>query len=120
NNEKEWIQHNLVRLNQISSKHHSFGLLQGYCKKIFENDPISFLKSQDISFLEKSTLISILSYDDLKVDEIDEWDYAIRWGIGQFENLEGKNISEWNNNDIVAVKNVFNDIVPIIRLYGIS
>ena len=41
NNEKEWIQHNLVRLNQISSKHHSFGLLQGYCKKIFENDPIA-------------------------------------------------------------------------------
>jgi len=57
---KEWIQQNLIYLYKISSKHQSFGLLQGYCNELIDDNPESLLNSGDMASIEKSMLITFL------------------------------------------------------------
>ena len=97
---KEWIKQNLVYTHKISSHHQLFNLLHNYCNELINENPALFLKSNDFTTIEKSTLMSILEKDDLELEEIDIWDYIIKWGIGQNEELK-KDISEWKKKDFV-------------------
>ena len=117
--EKEWIQGNLIDIYKISTKHQSFNLLQDYCEILLYENPELWLKSCDITIIEKSMLVSILKRDDLKMDEIDIWNCVIQWGSGQNEEL-GKNISEWKKDDFKKLKYLLDDIIPLIRLIRFS
>src|SRR5437763_13172728 len=97
---KEWIKQNLVYTHKISSHHQLFNLLHNYCSELINENPALFLESNDITTIEKPMLISILEKDDLELEEIDIWDYVIKWGIGQNEELV-KAISEWKKEDFV-------------------
>src|SRR5205085_133811 len=83
------------------SHHQSFSLLHNHCNE----NPAFFLKSNDFTMIEKSIFISILERDDLKLEEIDVWDYVIKWGIGQNEELK-KDISEWKKEDFIKLNNI--------------
>ncbi len=111
--ENEWIQQNLFYLHKTSLKHQSFSLLQDYCDKII-------LKSDDIKLIEKSMFMSILKRDDLRLEEIDVWNCIIKWGIGQSEEKLNKDISNWNKDDFINLKNILDDIIPLIRFNQIS
>src|SRR5438128_8921591 len=79
-----------------------------------------FLKSGDISTIEKKVLVSILERDNLKLEEIDIWDCVIQWGIGQKQELK-KHLSNWNKDDFGQLKNILSDdIIPSIRFDQIS
>src|SRR5437763_8806308 len=117
---KEWIQQNLIYVHKISLKHQSFGLLQDYCDEIIYEHPKVFLKSDDIKLIEKSMFMSILKRDDLGLKEIDVWNCIIKWGIGQSEEKLNKDISNWNKDDFINLKNILSDIIPLIRFNQIS
>ena len=68
---KEWVHLNIIYIHKISSKHQSFNLLQDYSNKLFSESPELFLKSNDISTIEKTMFISILERDGLEFNEID-------------------------------------------------
>ena len=112
---KEWIKQNLVYTHKISSHHQSFSLLHNHCSE----NPAFFLKSNDFTMIEKSVLMTILERDDLKLEEIDVWDYVIKWGIGQNEELK-KDISEWKKEDFIKLKNIIKDFIPLIGFNQIS
>jgi hypothetical protein len=111
---KEWIQQNLINLHKISSKHQSFNLLHDYFDELIYYYPELFLKSNDIKDIEKATLMFILKSNYLKLNEIDIWDYVIQWGIGQKKELE-EDISVWNKEKFIILRNVLKDIIPLIR-----
>jgi hypothetical protein len=117
---REWIKQNFIHLYQISLKNQSFNVLKGHTEDSLFNNPELFLKSNGSKNIEKSMLISLLKKDDVEVEEIDVWDCVIKWGTGQTESLEEKNISEWNKNDFKELKNILDDIIPLIRLQDIS
>src|SRR6266511_1233736 len=141
NEEKEWIQENLIDIYKISSKHQSFNMLQDYCDGLLYDNPELLLKTCDIAIIEKPMFISILKKDDLGLREIDIWDCVIRWGVEQIENLvrlkriketeleqllpkfkkqkiklEKENILEWNKDHLKELKDTLEDIIPLIRL----
>ena len=115
----EWLCQNLIYVHEISSKHQLFNLLQDFCNKLICKNPGSILKSNDVAAIEKSMLISILKSDNLKLDDIDIWNHVIQWGVGQNETL-GKNISVWSKDDFKKLKNILEDIIPLIRFHEIS
>src|SRR6266511_1652064 len=119
NQHKEWIQQNIIYFYEISSKHQTFDLLQGYCNELIDDNPELLLNSDDIVSIEKSMLIAILKKDDLGLDEINIWNCVIQWGIGQNQELE-KDISEWNEKDFKNLKDILKDIIPLIRFNGIK
>src|SRR5437773_4568445 len=117
---KEWIQQNLIYFYKFSSKHHqTFNLFQGYCNELIDDNPESLLNSGNMVFIEKSMLIIILKKDDLELDEINIWDHVIKWGIGQNQELR-KDISEWNKEDYKILKDILEDIIPLIRFNEIK
>src|SRR6266511_840048 len=117
---KEWIQQNLIYFYKISSKHQqTFDLLQDYCNKLIDNNPELLLNSGDMVSIEKSMLITILERDDLGLDEINIWDHVIKWGIGQNQELR-KDISKWNREDYKFLKDILEDIIPLIRFNEIK
>ena len=87
----------------------------------------------------------MLKKDDLGLREIDIWDCVIRWGVGQIENLvqlkriketeleqflpkfkkqkiklEKENILELNKGHLKELKDIFGDIIPLIRFNQIT
>ena len=79
---KEWIKQNLVYIHKISSHHQLFNVLHNYCNELFDENPALLFKSNDFTMIEKSMLMTMLESNDLKLEEIDIWDYVIKWGIG--------------------------------------
>src|SRR6266511_6448122 len=117
---KDWVQKNLIHIHKFSSKHKSLNLLQDYFSELITNNPVLFLKSNDITAIEKSMLLTILESDFLELDEMKIWDYVIQWGIGQSKGMLKKKISEWNNDDFEEMKNNLKDIIPLIRFDQIT
>src|SRR6185369_2776851 len=99
---KEWINRNLVYIYKISSHHQLFNLLHSYCNKLISENPTLFLKSNDLTTIEKSMFMTMLERDDLELKEIDIWDCLIKWGIGQNEELK-KDIKEWKKEDFIKL-----------------
>src|SRR5439155_11286302 len=104
-------------------------LLQDYCNGLLYDNPESWLKSDDVSNIEKPMFISILKKDDLGLREIDSWDCVIRWGMGQIKNLKQtkkseeskkENILEWNKDDLKELKNLLDNVMPLIRFNQIT
>ena len=143
--EKEWIQENLIHAHKFSSQYQSFNLLQDYCETLLYDNPELTLKSCDIAIIEKPMFISILKKDDLKLREINIWDCVIRWGMGQIGNpeqlkrikeielgqllskfkkqkikLEKENILEWSKDHLKELKNILEDVIPLIRFNQIT
>src|SRR6266511_1828214 len=116
---KEWIQQNLIYFYKVSSKHQTFNLLQDYCNELIDDKPETLLNSGDMVSIEKSMLITILKKDDLKIYEINIWDHVIQWGIGQNKELE-KDTSKWNKEDFNILKDILEDIIPLIRFVEIK
>ena len=95
----------MIHIYNISLKHQSFSLLQDYCDETICENPKVFLKSNDIKLIEKPMFMSILKRDDLGLKEIDVWNCIIKWGIGQSEEKLNKDISNWNKDDFINLKN---------------
>src|SRR6266542_2784761 len=102
---KEWLQYNLTYFCNISKKHEPFNLLRDHLIGLLYEEPQLFLISHDFKKIEKSVLMFILENDNLKLEEIDIWDYVIQWGISQDQELEFWDISLWNNNHFTKLKN---------------
>src|SRR5437763_14333106 len=69
----EWILLNLIYVIEISSKHQLFNLLQNCCNQLICDNPKVFLRSNDVSMVKKTLLVSMLKRDDLQLNEIDIW-----------------------------------------------
>ncbi|KAF0447708.1 BTB/POZ protein [Gigaspora margarita] len=70
--------------------------------------------------LEKSLLIHILQCDSLgTLNEIEIWNYLLKWGIAQDETLQNKEIKSWKINDYIILKNIIHECIYLIRWHMI-
>jgi len=65
-------------------------------KIIFESE--KFLQ------LKESTLIQLLKCDDLKLGEIEIWEYLIKWGIANTDPTINKDLIEWTSMDFMNLE----------------
>ncbi|CAI2166794.1 19740_t:CDS:2 [Funneliformis geosporum] len=122
-NNAKWLRQNLVKALHAVFQLESCKQIQDYCLNFICNDPIPFLNSIDFPTLEKNILLELIKREDLLIDEIELWNFLIKWGIAQTSELRGKNISNlgnWNKKDFIALKNTLNQFITHIRFYDIS
>ncbi|RHZ86307.1 hypothetical protein Glove_52g175 [Diversispora epigaea] len=93
--------------------------LKKFYSDMIEKHPNLIFESEDFTSLQESALVSILQRDDLKVEEIKIWDYAIKWGIAQNPTLP-TNLEEWSNENFKALKITLQRCLPLIRYFHIS
>ncbi|CAG8718062.1 3116_t:CDS:2, partial [Racocetra persica] len=90
-------------------------------------NPYSLLDSNDFPLLNIVAMICLLKRDDLGLEEIEIWNYLIKWGIANSKKLLDKNITKWSDEDIsswsddqfMALKETISQCIPLIRYYHI-
>ncbi|GES81712.1 hypothetical protein GLOIN_2v1842942 [Rhizophagus clarus] len=117
-----WIQDNLIFVFNVASTLTGFKKLYQYCMGSILKDPKLFINSKEIPSFNKDALCELLNQDDYLIDEIIAWDCLIKWSIENTSNLESKknDRTKWNKEDYEALKETFNQFIPLIRFTEIS
>ncbi|CAG8511878.1 1289_t:CDS:2, partial [Acaulospora colombiana] len=118
-NRDNFLREDPVKMLCIVTCHETFDDLKNFCLETILADPDILFGSEKFLNLEESALISILKYDDLAMDEINVWDYAIKWGIAQNPKLKS-NIKDFEDQDFEALEKRLRNCIPLIRFHEIS
>ncbi|KAG9295684.1 hypothetical protein G9A89_003002 [Geosiphon pyriformis] len=120
NHTKE-LEENFVSLHETSFTHDSFKKLQEFCAQIAATNPTIIFKSQDFTSLNKSFLSSILSQDDLKMEESEIWEKIVEWGVAKLgDNIKVEEILNWTDENFDMFKESIKELLPLIRFFHIS
>ncbi|EXX60374.1 uncharacterized protein OCT59_006079 [Rhizophagus irregularis] len=118
----DWLRQNSSKVFHTVIKLESCKKLQEYCYEIIYEFPKPFLNSLEFPRLEKSILLELVKQD-LIIEEIELWNYLFKWGIVHTPELEGKSItdlSKWDEEDFLALKNTLNPFISHVRFFDIS
>ncbi|KAG9300488.1 hypothetical protein G9A89_010114 [Geosiphon pyriformis] len=90
------LEENFVTFHETSFIHHSFKKLQKFCTEIAVKNPSAVFNSQDFTSLNKYALCSILSRDDLNMEESKIWEKIIEWGVAKLSNgIQLEKVLNW-------------------------
>ncbi|CAG8527197.1 4309_t:CDS:2 [Funneliformis mosseae] len=133
----EWLKVNFSTVLHVVFEREACKDLQDYCMdKICWNPKIIFDDAQVLKF-EEYVLVSLLKHDNLQIEEIELWDYLIKWGIAQLgkqrEYLEEdedeppspplndiNDLSKWDERDLQDLGEILKDCIPLIRFSEFS
>jgi hypothetical protein len=117
-----WIKQNFVPVLHTAFKIPDCKKLQDYCLESICANPQPLITSKEFPSLDKDVFYSLLERDDLNIEEIDAWDYLIKWGIEQTPGLgsENNDRTNWDDDDYEALKETISQFIPLIRFVGIS
>ncbi|GBC10239.1 hypothetical protein RclHR1_09460012 [Rhizophagus clarus] len=92
-------------------------LFQFAVELVCENPKFIFNRSKEFLNLKEKHLIQILKCDKLKLEEIEIWDYLIKWGI---KNTDYENSVKWTPLDFSELEKTLHNCIPYIRFSQMS
>ncbi|RIB19061.1 hypothetical protein C2G38_2182860 [Gigaspora rosea] len=69
--------------------------------------------------LQENVLVSLISRDDLQLEEIKIWNYFIKWGIEKNPSLPSDS-EDWSYENFIALKTTLQNCLPHIRYFQMS
>ncbi|RIA81293.1 TLD-domain-containing protein [Glomus cerebriforme] len=118
--ESKWLLQNLLTMLKILSQHQTFTILLEYLLgSICRNPQIIFGDHNKFFELDENIMIQLLKRDDLEMEEIDIWNYLIKWGLYKINRLDN-DISNWTKQDFKELEKVLQHCIPLIRFFQIS
>ncbi|RHZ75515.1 hypothetical protein Glove_213g99 [Diversispora epigaea] len=75
---------------------------------------VLFFDADDFTSLEESALVSLLKRNDLQMEEVNIWDYVIKWGIAHTSTLP-TNLDDWTKENFLTLKTTLQQCLPHIR-----
>ncbi|RHZ78317.1 hypothetical protein Glove_166g11 [Diversispora epigaea] len=118
-NEEEWLRRNIIQIYQTSTKYKACGILKTYCEKIICKNASSIFQYHEFASLEESCLISLLKNDELQLQEIQVWDYVIKWALAQNPSINS-DTTKWTSEDVSAMEKTLQECIPHIRFHQIK
>ncbi|RIB29222.1 hypothetical protein C2G38_1212292 [Gigaspora rosea] len=117
--EAHWLRLHFTRIHQISFQNYKLQELQKWCNDIVAKYPDKIFDSEDFFSLQEHALVSLISRDDLQMEEVKIWNRVIEWGIEQNPGLPS-NPKNWTHEDFLALKTTLQNCLPHIRYFHIS
>ncbi|CAG8533493.1 6383_t:CDS:2 [Paraglomus brasilianum] len=114
-----WLYQNFVLVHQTAFEHSDFKELQHFTSKIIKRSPAIVFKADDFYMLEENLLLELLESNEIRLDEVDIWDRALRWAIAQTD-APSEEITDWNEEDYVAVESKLLQILKKIRFHQMT
>ncbi|KAG9289080.1 hypothetical protein G9A89_022389 [Geosiphon pyriformis] len=102
------LEENFATLQKTSFMHDSFKKLKKFCTEIAANIPAIVFNSQDFTSLNENALFSILSRDDLNMEESELWEKIV------------EKVLDWADDNLNAFKESIERLLPLIRFFHIS
>src|SRR6266540_6007302 len=106
-------------INKTSFQSNSLLELQQFCIDFMANFPEKIFESLDFTSLSEKSLISLIKRDDLQMEEIEIWEYVLKWGLEQNPTLIPDPIT-WSDNDFKMMENTLQHCLPLIRFFSLS
>ncbi|RGB39405.1 hypothetical protein C1646_664663 [Rhizophagus diaphanus] len=114
----EFLQQNPTGILEIIYQYETFTDLWNFCLgKICEKPKILF-SSENFINLKAPLLELLLKRDDLNMDEIEIWEYLLKWCFAQ-QNMQN-DPTKWNKDDIIRVERELYRFIPLIQFYDIE
>ncbi|CAI2188072.1 9128_t:CDS:2, partial [Funneliformis geosporum] len=130
-NHTSWIQQNFVKFYKLPFKcklmqggykffeDKKFQIIREYCEELFYIRHELLFESKDFVTISKPLLITIIKKDDLELEEIDIWNYVIKWGMKQTPEIKSE-ISELTQQDLEVLKNRLRNVLQHVRFFTMS
>ncbi|CAG8822019.1 19588_t:CDS:2, partial [Dentiscutata erythropus] len=122
NRESSWLQKNFIFALHTVLKLQSCKAVQEYIIMIICEDPKPFFELKDFPTLDKDILLSLVKRNDLGIEEIDLWNYLVKWGSAQIitSKAKSKDVTKWDEKDFALLKKSLDQFMPHIRFHEIS
>ncbi|POG80919.1 hypothetical protein GLOIN_2v1797735 [Rhizophagus irregularis DAOM 181602=DAOM 197198] len=116
---RQLLQNDPVEALQTVFYYESLINLRDLCLETICLEPENFFNSNKFTQLSAQLLEIILKREDLNIDEIEIWENIVKWGLAQEHNFS-RDVSQWNQDDIMTFKRIICRFIPLIRFYDIS
>jgi hypothetical protein len=114
-NESAWkLPKDFVTLCQFRQVDRFTSLYQAVIDLVCNNPKIIF-DSKEFLEMEEDCLIQFLKRDNLKLEEIEIWDYLIKWGIKNTDSISNENLINWTSKDFNELEKTLHNCIPFIR-----
>src|SRR6185369_9776641 len=87
NQQKEWIQRNVIAVHKHALSSTLLSRLLDCCNQIMVSTPEVIFNPDYLKSLPKEILITLLKHDELNMEEIDIWTSVVQWAIMQVPEL---------------------------------
>ncbi|EXX74975.1 hypothetical protein RirG_046100 [Rhizophagus irregularis DAOM 197198w] len=104
----------------ISFQHDQFPNLSKYSLDWVCNHPKILFESKYFLKVKEDILIQLLKRDDLKLEEIEIWEYLIKWGIENTDYTLDDDLSRWLPLDFMKLESTLRNCIPHIRFFHMS
>ncbi|CAG8770988.1 30184_t:CDS:2, partial [Gigaspora margarita] len=104
-----WLFSNIVVSLNVVCRHNHFHDLYNRILTFTFRCPYSLFDSTNLSLLDEVAMICLLESDDLELEEIEIWNYLIKWGISKIldddiTNWSDENVLNWTDEHFMALK----------------
>ncbi|GBC27036.2 carbohydrate-binding module family 13 protein [Rhizophagus irregularis DAOM 181602=DAOM 197198] len=113
-NKTSWLEQNFCSIYQTSFENNSLSKLQNFCTELISNHPEKIFNLPDFTSISEKALISLIQHDNLRMSEVQVWEYVLKWGIAQNSELSS-DPSSYSNDDFNALKNTLQQFIPLIK-----
>ncbi|RIB28858.1 hypothetical protein C2G38_1335058 [Gigaspora rosea] len=117
--EAHWLRLNFTRIYRKSFQNNKLQKLQKWCNDIVAKYPDKIFESEDFASLQENALVSLISRDDLQMEEVNIWNRVIEWGIAQNPGLLSDPES-WSHENFLTIKTTLKNCFPHIRYFQMS
>ncbi|CAB4392632.1 unnamed protein product [Rhizophagus irregularis] len=114
----EFLQQNPTGILEIVYQYETFTDLWNFCLEKICEEPKILFNSENFINLKAPLLELLLKRDDLNIDEIEIWEYLLKWCFTQ-QNIKD-DPTNWNKDDIIRVESELYRFIPLIRFYDIE
>ncbi|POG69920.1 hypothetical protein GLOIN_2v1842072 [Rhizophagus irregularis DAOM 181602=DAOM 197198] len=114
----EFLQQNPTGILEIIYQHETFTDLWNFCLEKICEEPKILFSSENFINLKAPLLELLLKRDDLIMDEIEIWEYLLKWCFAQ-QNMQN-DPTKWNKDDIIRIERELYRFIPLIRFYDIE
>ncbi|CAG8669189.1 3830_t:CDS:2 [Gigaspora margarita] len=101
-------------------KHNTFTNLYQTAIELVCGNPRVIFESNDFSKVKEEDLINILKSDRLRLEEIEIWEYLVKWGIKNTESILDDDLTKWTQTDFIELEKVLHNCIPHIRFFQLS
>ncbi|GBC27267.2 carbohydrate-binding module family 13 protein [Rhizophagus irregularis DAOM 181602=DAOM 197198] len=118
-NKANWMDQNFNLIYHISFENDSFPKLQKHCKDLISKEPNKIFNLPNFSTIPEKLLITLIQNDNLRMGEIQIWEYVIKWGLAQNPELPS-DLTSFSKDDFNTLKNTLQQCIPFIRFHNLA
>ncbi|CAG8619841.1 712_t:CDS:2, partial [Paraglomus occultum] len=117
-NESLWLRTNFSYVHKAAFRHQGFRKLQEYYLNMICKKPSMLFESEDFCSTDSDILVMLSMRDDLDMEEIELWDYLVKWGMAQCSSL-APDPADWSEEDFTTFESTMHGCIEHVRFFNI-